>query len=428
VKLLTLGVDYRSAPTAIREALAFNDRRRTMGLEALAAAFPGNEFVLLSTCNRVEVYAAAAEPKQAPGVGALTEFLSRFHDVPADRFVAYLIDYHDEGAIKHLFRVASSLESLVLGEGQILNQVKDAYGAASDRKTVGPMLHTVFRRALHVGKSIRETTGMDRGKLSIASVAIDVTKAVFDTFDNKTVLVIGTGKMGDLTLQYLAALRPGRILVTNRDARRAEAAAARWGGQAVPFDRLYQALIEADLVVSTTASEEPIVHLEPYARAQRSRRNRLALILDIAVPRDFDPRIGDLDQVHLYNVDDLREQAEQNRRGREQGIDSAVAIIDRETDACVAELRHQHHAGALLRQLSDYADDVRLRELDRIFSRCPDLSPAHREEITHMTQRLQNKFLHHPRAALRSAVSAPTTEHPHPLLNAVRHLFGLADL
>jgi glutamyl-tRNA reductase len=427
VNLLTVGVDYRSAPTAIREALAFDDRRRTEGLGALAVAFPGNEFVVLSTCNRVELYAASADLVHAPEVGALTDFLARFHAVPVDRFVAHLVDHHDERAITHLFRVASSLESLVLGEGQILNQVKDAYGAACEHKTVGPILHTVFRRALHVGKKVRETTGMDRGKLSIPSVAIDLARAVFDTFDDKTVLVIGAGKMGDLTLQHLSALQPGRILVTNREPSRAAAAAARWGGQSIPFERLYEALIEADLIVSTTAAEEPIVLLEPYTRVQHARRNRLALILDIAIPRDFDPRIGDLKQVHLYNVDDLREQAEQNRRGREQGMSTAVAIIERETDACLAELRHQRHAGALLRQLGDYADQVRLGELDRLFAGCTDLSPSQREKIAHMTQRLQNKLLHHPRAALRTAASAPIAEHPHPLLNAVRHLFGLAD-
>lgn len=430
MKLLALGVDHRSAPTSVREALAFDGRRRDEALDALAAGFPGAEFAVLSTCNRVELYSAGDEG-QVPGVGALTDFLARFHARPADAFVAHLVDHHDEGAVAHLFRVAASLESLVLGEGQILGQVKEAYLAAKARKTAGPILHRVFEQALRVGKKVREVTGMDQGKLSIASVAVDVAREVFDTFRDKTVLIIGAGKMGDLTLRHLEGLSPGRILVTNRSPARAEAAAARWGGEAVPFERLNLALIDADLIVSTTAAEEPIVTRDQFIRVQRARRNRLALILDIAVPRDFDEAIGEIDQVHLYNVDDLKARADRNRQARRRGIDPAVAIIEAETAACLAALRHQRHAGALLRQLGDYGDAVVGRERDAIYASCPDLTASQREVIAHHLSRVKNQFLHHPRAALRSAsVSAAPDDQgdaPHPLLSAIRHLFGLAD-
>src|SRR5262249_44068240 len=218
-------------------------------------------------------------------------------------------------------------------------------------------------------------------------------------------------------------------LVTNRNPDRAEAAAARWGGRAVPFERLDEALIEADVVVSTTAADEPIVGYERYARIQRARRNRLALILDIAIPRAFDERIGRLEeQVHLYNVDDLRGQAERNRLQRQKGIDPALVIIERETAACYAALRHQRHAGSVLRQLGDNTDAIRRRELDALFVSLPGLGEADGQAIPHAFGRFQNQLLHPPRAALRSAASDPPHEHPHPLLNAVRHLFGLADL
>jgi glutamyl-tRNA reductase len=255
-----------------------------------------------------------------------------------------------------------------------------------------------------------------------------VARGVFDTFSDKTVLVIGAGKMGDATLHHLASLRPGKILVTNRSPERAAAIAARWGGQAVPFERLNLALIEADLVVSTTAAEEPVVGYDQYARVQRARKNRLVLILDIAIPRDFDPNIGKLEQVMLYNVDDLRAQAEENRRQRQKGVDPAIAIIEHETALCFATLRHQRHAGAVLRELGDSIDAIRLRELDALYSGCPELTDQERAAIARMAQRLQNQILHHPRAALRSAAAqASADEHPHPLLSAVRHLFGLAD-
>ncbi len=417
-----MGVDHRSAPASVREALAFDGPRCAEGLKVLSNAFPGTEVVILSTCNRVEVYLAGATDR-VPEADGLTDALLAFHQVAAEAVAGHLVSYHDEGVVGHLFRVAASLESLVLGEGQILGQVRDSYQSAVASKTVGTIFHNVFQWALRIGKAVRAQTGMDQGKLSVASVAVDVAREVFDSFADKTVLVIGAGKMGETTLQHLKGLNPGTILVTNRSADRAEAAAARWGGRSWPFDRLGQALIEADLVISTTAANEPVVTLEQYQRVQRARRNRLALILDIAIPRDFDPRIGDLDQVMLYHVDDLRAQAEQNRLQRQKGIDPALAIIERETAACYAMLRHQQDAGHLLRELGDSYDAARLRELDRLFVAMPHLSEADREAIVHMTTRLQNQFLHHPRAAVRSAAAEPHHGHPHPIFDFVRHLF-----
>jgi glutamyl-tRNA reductase len=426
VKLLALGVDHRSAPALVREALAFDGPKYAVGLDFLAQAFPGSELVVLSTCNRVEIYVAGS-PEHVPETSALTDMLVKLHGVKSELFSGHLVSYHDEGVVGHLFRVAASLESLVLGEGQILGQVREAYLAAVQRNTVGPVFHTVFQTALRVGKLVRERTGMDQGKLSVASVAVDLAREVFDSFADKTVLVIGAGKMGELTLQHLKGLKPGEILITNRDPDRAVAVAARWNGRAVPFERLGQALIDADLIISTTAATEPIVTLEQYVRVQRARRNRLSLILDVAIPRDFDPRIGDLDQVTLYHVDDLRAQAEQNRLERQKGIDPALVIIERETAACYAQVRHQRDAGLLLQQLGNHADQIRKRELGALFATRPDLTEADREAIVHMALRLQNQFLHHPRAAVRSAVTQPHHDHPHSVLDFVRHIFGLGD-
>jgi glutamyl-tRNA reductase len=428
VRLLALGVDHRSAPAAVREAIAFDGSKYGKALGVFARAFPGNEFVILSTCNRVELYVAGS-PEQVPEADALTDMLVQLHGVHSDLVSGHLVSYHDEGAVSHLFRVAASLESLVLGEGQILGQVREAYRTAVENQTVGPAFHTVFQAALRVGKLVRERTGMDQGKLSVASVAVDVAKGVFDSFADKTVLVIGAGKMGELTLQHLKGLKPGQILVTNRNSDRAEATAARWNGRAVPYERLEQALTDADMVISTTAAAEPIVTFEQYARVQRARRNRLSLILDIAFPRDFDPRIGELEQVMLYHIDELRAQAEENRRTRQKGIDPAVAIIEHETTACCLQLRHQRDVGLLLEQLGNRADQIRERELSALYSSRPDLSEADREAITHMAIRLQNQFLHHPRVAVRSAVTEPHHDHghPHPVLTFVRQIFGLGE-
>ena len=425
MKLLALGVDHRAAPAPVREALAFEGPRRDEGLDALAKAFPGGEFVVLSTCNRVEVYAAG--PASAiPTTGALIDFLAHFHARAAESFAAHLVNHHDGRAVSHLFKVAASLESLVLGEGQILGQVRDAYKAADARKAVGPILHAVFPHALRVGKLVREQTGMDKGKLSVASVAVDVARDVFDTFVDKTVLVIGAGKMGDLTLQHLSTLRPGSILVTNRNPDRAEAAATRWGGKAVPFERLEQALIEADVVVSTTAADRPIVDLATYARVQKARKNRLALILDIAIPRDFDPRIGDLEQVMLYNVDDLRAQAEQNRQRRQKGVDPALAIIERETEA----LPGQPPAPDPRRRRAPPARRLRRRRpAPRVQRPCSPASPTSpRPSAT--TSPTPSRGSRTSSSTTPEPPSGPPpppkpTEHPHPLLHAVKALFGL---
>jgi glutamyl-tRNA reductase len=428
VRLLALGVDYRSAPASIREALAFDGPKCEAGLSLFRESFPGIECTILSTCNRVELY-LASNHASIPEPGTVTELIAAFHGIAADAFATHLVSYHDEAVIGHLFRVAASLESLVLGEGQILGQVRDAYQAAVTSKTVGPIFHHLFQSALRVGKLVRERTGMNQGKLSIASVAVDLAQDVFDSFGDKTVLIIGAGKMGELTLQHLKRLNPGTILITNRDEERASRLAKDWGGRTVAFERLGQALIEADLVISTTAATDPIVSLEQYMRVQRARRNRLALILDIAIPRDFDPRIGQLDQVTLYHIDDLRSQAEKNREQRQKGYNPALVIIEQETAACYAQLRHHREAGALLQELGTHADQIRLRELAALFSSRPDLTDDDREAITHMALRLQNQFLHHPRAAVRSAVVEPHNDdtRSHPVLDSIRHIFGLGD-
>ncbi len=427
MRLLSLGVDHLSAPTAVREALAVEGTRRDGELSALRRRFPSCEFVLLSTCNRVEAYVATEDDPAAPEVETLADWLAEYHGISASQLAPHLVAHHDEAMVAHLFRVASSLESLVLGEGQILGQVRDAYRAAVAGGTVGPILHEIFQQAIRVGKRVREETGLDRGKLSVASVAVDLSREVFDTFSDKTVLVIGAGKMGELTLEHLTELRPGRILITNRTPDLAEAAASRFRGETVPVERLGQALIDADLVVSTTAAEEPIVTLETYTRIQRARRHRLSLILDIAIPRDFDPAIGELDQVLLYNVDDLKAQVARNLEGRRKGIDPAQAIIASETAACRAAVQYRQHAGAILRQLGEYADHVRLRELEKLYASTSDLTPEQKAAVAHFAQRLQNQFLHHPRSALRDVGTTTEPDRHHSLFATVRHLFGLAD-
>lgn len=427
MKLVALGLSHQTAQASLRESLAFDGPRRLEGLQQLKAEFPGSEFVILSTCNRVELYAAGLDQTRIPDLDQLTEFLERFHGIDPEHLASHLVRYVDEGVVGHLFRVTASLESLVLGEGQILSQVKEAYEVARGQRAVGSILNPVFQHALHVGKKVREQTGLDQGRVSVASVAVEVAEGVFDQFDDKTVLVLGAGKMAELTLQHLKPLGPGRIVIANRSADRARETAMRWDGEARTFDQLQEALVEADLVISTTASEHPIVTKARYAEVQRRRKHRLALILDIAIPRDFEDGVGDLDQVWLYNVDDLQAQADRNRRSRKRCVDQAQAIIDHETEVILRKIHHQHHAGVVIRNLTDYLDEVFQREQDWLLTKNPDLQD-NREQIQHMLHRIKNKILHEPRIALRAAADSPESESDaRQLLKALQHLFKLDD-
>jgi glutamyl-tRNA reductase len=425
MSLMVLGVDHRSAPTSVRENLAFPGECHGRGLGALQASFPDTEFVLLSTCNRVEVY-AAGEPAP-PRVRELSSFLARFHGMAAESLGGHLVVHRGEAAIGHLFRVAAGLESLVPGEDQILGQVRDAYKAATGRGMIGPILHAAFQKALRAAKRARDETGLGRGKLSVASLAVDVARDVFDRFDDKTILVIGAGKMGDLALQHLRALRPGTILVANRDVERAGAIADSRIGRILPFDGLEDALTEADVVISTTAADEPIMTLDRFTGIQRTRRNRPILIVDIAVPRDFDPRIGELEQVMLYDLDDLRGQVERNLADRRERLEKARALVESEAAACCASLRHRRDAGILLRQLADRTEATVRRELDRLFLARPELTDTQRSAIARAMSRFLNQVLHHPRSALRAAADAGDPADPPPLLDVARRVFGLAD-
>ena len=425
MSLMVLGVDHRSTRTSVRESLAFPGACHGRGLAALKASFPDTEFVLLSTCNRVEIYAAAASAP--PEVNDLSSFLAGFHGMPAEELAGHLVVHREEAAIGHLFRVAAGLESLVPGEDQILGQVREAYKAATGRGVIGPILHAAFQRALRAARRARTETGLGRGTLSVASIAVDLARDVFDRFDDKTVLVIGAGKMGELALQHLRALRPGAILVANRDVVRARTVADGGVGRIIAFDALDDAVIEADIVISATAAPEPIMTLDRFTAIQRARRHRPLLIVDLAVPRDFDPRIGELEQVMLYDVGGLRAQVERHRADRRQQLERAQAIVEREAAACFAALRHHRDAGALLRQLADRTEAAVRRELDRLFAARPDLTDPQRAAIAHAMSRFRNQLLHHPRSALRAAADASDAADPHPLLDAARRVLGLAD-
>jgi glutamyl-tRNA reductase len=423
--LTVIGCSFRNAPVAVREHLAFDAAALGPALDDLNSRY-GCEAVIVSTCNRVELYLARPEETAPlPDAGLIAEFLCEYHRVPAEEIARHLYEHRAGEAIRHLFRVAASLDSLIVGEGQIAGQVKRAYELASERATVGPLLHALFQHAHHVAKRVRSDTGIARGHVSVSSAAVDYVRQVFDRFDDKRILVIGAGKMGELTLRHLRQLRPRRILVTNRSPEKAQAVAQGCGGEVVPWDRLDDALARVEIVLSTTGAAEPVVTLERYQKIAARRTGGTLVILDIAVPRDFDPRIHDGDRTCLFNIDDLKRIREQTLRARQKYVAPAEEIVVKEAQRFLKEWARRRH-GPVIARLNQEVESKRqaiVRELlDRLDGR---LTEADRAEIEGAFRLFQSKLLHGPISAL--AEEAHEGSSGHTLLEALRKLFRLPE-
>jgi glutamyl-tRNA reductase len=421
MNLLMVGCSFHNTPIELRERLAFDGPKLGTALAEINARY-GFEAVVLSTCNRVEIYTARAGAAVPPQPDILTEFLAEFHQLPLQNLEGHVYDRANADAVKHLFRVAASLESLIVGEAQIAGQVKRAYEAAQERATAGPVLHPLFQHAHTVAKRIRTETGIARGHVSVSSVAVDYVRQVFDHFHDKTILVIGTGKMGELTLRHLRELSPRQILVTNRSPEKAAAVAQGCGGREVPWEKLDDALAEADIVLSTTGAPEPIVTQRRFQDVLARRTHGPIVILDIAVPRDFDPRIHDGDRACLFNIDDLRRIRADTLADRQKHIPSAEAIISQEVERFLADWNRRRH-GPVIARLTREFEERRKVIVDGLLSKLNGkLSEADRAYVEGAFRLLQNQFLHGPISAL--AEETPEAGR-HTLLEALRKMFKL---
>jgi glutamyl-tRNA reductase len=421
MNLLALGCSYRTAPVRVRERLAFDGEQLTRALDLLSSRL-GCEAVILSTCNRVEVYLAGASPE---AFLEARHFLATFHELPPEEVAPHLYFRSNQDAVRHLFRVAASLDSLLIGEGQIGGQVKKAYERALERGSTGPLLNALFPHARRAAKRVRSETGITQGHVSLSSAAVDYVKEVFDHFGDKTVLVIGAGKMGELTLKHLRELKPARILVTNRSPEKAQAVAAGCRGEAVPWEKLDEVLARADIVLSTTGAPEPIMTRERYARIAARRTGGSVVILDIAVPRDFDPRIHDGDQTVLINIDDLRSICEKTLARRREHVASAEGIVEHEAQRFLKDWARRRN-GPVIDRLTREFEEQRREAIRDLFGRLNGkLSEADKELIEKAFSRWQNKILHGPISALGE--ETPAEAGGHTLLEALRKLFRLHD-
>jgi glutamyl-tRNA reductase len=421
--LLTVGCSHRTAPVALREQVAFDQNKLARALDMLTARY-GCEAVIVSTCNRVELYLARPDAL-LPLEGALiTEFLAEFHQLSLAHLAPHLYEHRGSDGVRHLFRVAASLDSMLVGEGQIAGQIKRAYEQAQERGTSGPLLNALFQHALQAAKRVRTETGIARGHVSVSSAAVDYVRQVFDHFQDKTVLVIGAGKMGELTLRHLRELKPQRIWVVNRSPEKAKSVALGCGGTAMAWDELDDALAHADIVLSTTGAPEPIMTLERYEKIQRRRAGGATVILDIAVPRDFDPRIHDGDRTCLFNIDDLKRIRDQTLLQRQRYVAPAEAIIEEETRRFLKECTRRRH-GPVIARLTQDLEAKRTAIVKQLLHRLNGkLSAEDSAQVEGAFRLLQNQFLHGPISAL---TEEPHEGGSHTLLDALRKLFRLGE-
>jgi glutamyl-tRNA reductase len=392
VALYTLGLNHQTAPLAVRERVVFHVERLREALAELKRGL-AQEAAILSTCNRTELYVSGEEP------AALATWLAGYHRVEPGELNRYLYTLPREQAVRHAFRVASGLDSMVLGEPQILGQMKEAARAAASAGTLGSVLHKLFQRSFAVAKEVRATTHIGAASVSMAAAAVKLAARIFPSLGEQSVLLIGAGEMVELTATHFAAQAPARIAVANRTLERGERLARRFNGEAIELRSLAERLHEFDIVVSSTASSLPLIGKGLVERALRARRHRPLFMVDLAVPRDIEPEVAELDDVFLYTVDDLAQVVSANLDQRRSAVDQAEVIIDTQ----VGQFMHWmegRSAVPQIRALRDQAEAARRAELERALRLLERGEPA-AQVMDALSRSLTSKLLHAPTQALK---------------------------
>jgi glutamyl-tRNA reductase len=421
VHLFLLGVSHRTAPVDLRERLDFSSRDVGAAVEALAARSTAAESVVLSTCNRSEMYVASGDPARARE--ELVGFLSEYHELAREVFLPHVFTYDDAAAAHHLFRVAAGLDSLVVGEPQILGQVKDAFQTAAERRCTGPLLNKTFHSAFGVGKRVRAETALGEGAVSVSFAAVALARKIFGRLQGRRVLVVGAGEISALTAQHLRSHGVAEIVITSRTATHAEALAAEVGGHAVPWSEMARAIARADIVVTATGSQRPIVTRADVEAATGRKRVDPLFIIDIAVPRDVDPAVSEIEQVFLYNVDDLQNIVQENLARRGAEIARAEAIVGEELARFTAWQRSRRAIPTVV-ALRQRFDEIRRGELTRLDARLSGLPPDARVRVDEVTRLIVEKLLLEPTEQLKAL---PDEETQAIYTEAVNRLFRLGD-
>ncbi len=413
-----IGVNHNSAPVEMRERLAIPESRLPDACRDLTA-HPGiEEGMVISTCNRVELVTHTTN-----GAADLRGFLREHFQVKADELDPHLYEYREKDAVRHVFRVAASLDSMVVGEAQILGQVKEAYATARAVGAARAQLEQLFTRAFTVAKRVRTETAVGSSSVSIASVAVDLAKKIFGTLNGKTVFIVGAGKMSELAARHLMAHGCAAIFVSNRTYDRAVGLAHRFNGQAIKFDDLYDTCDRADIVITSTGSPHAIFRREHGEQFLARRKNRPMFFIDIAVPRDVAPEMGKLDGIFTYDIDDLQQAVSSHVADRKKEAERAEAIITSEVENFEARL-HSRDVVPTIVSLQDHLETIRQAEIDRVRGRLGPLSPEQEMAVEALTRGIISKVMHTPITTLKTAArEAEATT----VVDVVRRLFNLRE-
>ena len=398
--IVLFGLSHRSAPLEVRERLTFPSDGLAEALRRLTQLPLVREGMILSTCNRTELLAHSEGHASREGAEAIRRFLASERKFPPQELDRYCYRMAGRDAVHHLFRVAASLDSLVLGEAQILGQVKNAYQTAQRAGSIGAVLDPLLRRALGVAKKVRSETGIARHPLSVSSAAVSLARTIFEDLEGRRVLLIGAGKMGELAARALVERGADSVVITNRSAPRALELAQSFGGTVEPFERLLETLERFDIVISSTSAPEPILRFEDVARLIRARKNRPIFFIDIAVPRDIETRVNTIDNVYLYDLDDLAGVVSAGHAEREAAAKRAEDLVRKEVESFEAWVRHQDLSPIIV-AVRDRLERLKSAELGRYRSRLAGLSDEQWRAVDELTDGLLNKILHHPIQALK---------------------------
>lgn len=417
--ILAVGVNHRTAPVEVREKLSFSEHSLGEWLRRLKS-YPAIEgCVIISTCNRMEIYAATREMDE--GLGAIWDFLSAKSgvDISEIKNCTYVHNLYD--AIRHLFRVTSGLDSMVLGETQILGQVRQAFQAAFDHGSTNKVLNTLFQQAITVGKRVRTQTGIDKNPVSISYAAVELARQAFGSLQGRSVLVIGAGKMSELTSLHLVSNGVEGIIVSNRSYDKAAAMAQKFGGRAVKFDELFRCMDRADIVISCTSASHYVIRLNDVLDLMKRRSGARIMIIDIAVPRDIDPAVAGIEGVTLYDVDDLQNVVDQNLQERKKAAVAGEVIIEEELGQFMKWLGTQFVVPTIA-SLKTLGEHVKQKELRRALNRLGEISDHDRKVVSSMANSIVNQLLHIPVTRLKEYALSPEG---HLYTEVLQNLFDL---
>ncbi|HOM80935.1 MAG TPA: glutamyl-tRNA reductase [Armatimonadota bacterium] len=419
MRVILVGANHQTAPLAVRERLAFTKASLAPALLQLREGGEIEEAAILATCNRTEVYAAGRQASVAPILR-----LFRARGVSERELTPCLYTRHDEDAIRHLHRVAAGLESMILGEAQILGQVKAAWCAALDAGAVGPVLDRLFRSAVTAGKRVRAETGLARGAVSVGHAAVELARRTFGQLEGLHAMVLGAGEMSKVAARLLVDAGVASLTVANRTLERAQDLAAELGARAIRVAEFGRHVGKMDIVICSTAAPHPVVRAETLRPMVAARRDRPLLLVDIAVPRDVEPAVGNLENVHLFTIDDLQSIVQENLAGRAAEVEAAEAIVAEEAAKLVEWLRC-FQVGPVLAALQRKGESVVQDELAKIEGRLRHLSDRDRELIGVLARGVARRLLREPILAVKRLAA---TEEPRPPLETVQELFGLSDV